>query len=153
MSESEERIWHYLNTHRTAPLDEVALDTGTSIAEVEACIARIASPNWREPTGILKRDAGKARYDLIPPEIEEAMALVLTDGAEKYADRDWERGTNYGRYYAAMRRHQVAWWRGENLDPETGRSHLWHAACCLAFLVTYEARNIGTDDRPRKEER
>jgi hypothetical protein len=26
-------------------------------------------------------------------------------------------------------------------------AHLHHAACCIAFLQTYEARHIGTDDR------
>ena len=36
------------------------------------------------------------------------------------------------------------------LDGETSFSHLWHAACCLMFLVTYEERADGTDDRSRK---
>ena len=45
-------------------------------------------------------------------------------------------------------RHMWAWWRGETADPETGASHLHHAACCLAFLIAYEERKAGTDDRP-----
>ena len=40
----------------------------------------------------------------------------------------------------------VAFLFGE-LDTETGYSHLWHAACCLMFLIAYEARGSGTDDR------
>lgn len=97
-----------------------------------------------------KFDDDKPRYDLIPPEIEEAIAKVLTFGAAKYGDRDWELGMRWGRVYAALRRHMAAWWSGEDIDPETGMSHLWHAACCLAFLIAFEARKAGTDDRPSK---
>jgi hypothetical protein len=97
-----------------------------------------------------KFDTGKARYDLIPPEIEEAIAKVLTFGAEKYGERNWEKGMKWGRPYAALRRHMAAWWSGETNDPETGMSHLWHAACCIAFLTAFEARKVGTDDRPTK---
>lgn len=98
----------------------------------------------------VKFDQGKARYELIPPEMDRAMAEILTSGAAKYGDRNWEAGLAYGRVYGALRRHQEAWWAGEEKDPETGKSHLWHAACCLAFLVTYEARGLGAlgfDDR------
>jgi len=56
----------------------------------------------------------------------------------------------WGRPYAALRRHMAAWWSGEDNDPETGLSHLSHAACCLAFLVAYEARGVGNDDRPQR---
>lgn len=95
-----------------------------------------------------KFDQGKDRYDLMPPEFLEATAKVLTFGATKYGNRNWEKGMSWGRPFAACMRHLWAWWRGEKADPETGFSHLWHAACCLAFLITYEARAIGQDDRP-----
>ena len=100
----------------------------------------------------VKFDSAKARYDLIPPEAEEAIAQVLTFGAAKYGDRNWELGMDWGRVYAAMRRHMAAWWGGEDNDPETGMSHLWHASACLAFLTAYEQRGTGTDDRPKKKE-
>jgi hypothetical protein len=41
----------------------------------------------------------------------------------------------------------IAWPEGRKDDAETGMSHLWHAACCLTFLISYEARKIGEDDR------
>lgn len=46
-----------------------------------------------------------------------------------------------------MMRHMWAWWGGQDKDPETGFSHLAHAACCIAFLMAYERRGIWTDDR------
>ncbi len=99
-----------------------------------------------------KHDANKPRYDLIPPEGIEAIARVLTYGAGKYGDRNWEGGLAWGRVFAACMRHLWAWWRGEGVDEESGLSHLAHAACCLVFLIAYEARGVGEDDRKRRAE-
>ena len=95
-----------------------------------------------------KDDAGKPRHELIPPEAVEALADVLTFGATKYGDRNWERGMAWSRVYGAAMRHAWAWWRGEKADPETGLSHLKHLLCCVAFLVAFEERGAGSDDRP-----
>ena len=95
----------------------------------------------------MKKDGGKARMDLLPPEFLEATATILTFGAKKYEDRGWEKGMEWGRVYASLLRHLNAWWSGEDKDEETGHSHLWHASCCIAFLVTYEERKIGEDNR------
>lgn len=96
----------------------------------------------------VKHDGEKPRMDLVPPEAIYAMAFVLTFGAEKYGSRNWELGMSWSRPYAALLRHLLAWWGGEDKDPETGMSHLWHVMCCAAFLVAYEARDVGLDDRP-----
>jgi hypothetical protein len=97
-----------------------------------------------------KHDGGKLRYDLIAPEGLEGLVQVLTFGALKYSDRNWEKGFKWGRLYAALMRHMWAWWKGEDNDPETGLSHLHHAACCIHFLQTHEARHLGEDDRPKQ---
>lgn len=96
----------------------------------------------------VKDDGEKLRYDLIPPDALEALATILTFGARKYAPRNWELGMPWGRVFAALLRHLWAWWGKRGTDPDTGRSHLWHALCCIVFLVSYEARGIGEDDRP-----
>ena len=94
----------------------------------------------------IKHDIGKTRYDLLPPEALEAVARVLTFGAKKYGDRNWEKGLDYDRIFAAAQRHMWAHHGGEKLDPESGLSHLAHAACNLAFLLHAEAvdKNIET---------
>ena len=150
MNTSEVRVWEYLVKHRNAEASDVALNCDVNEGFARECMDRIASSNWREEVPAQegkKFDQDKARYDLIPPEVEEAIAKVLTFGASKYGERNWELGMKWGRPYAALRRHMGAWWNGENTDPETGMSHLWHAACCIAFLVAFEARKTGTDDR------
>jgi len=90
--------------------------------------------------GGTKHDEGKLRYDLIPSEALKEVVKVLTYGATKYGDRNWERGIEYGRIFGAVMRHLWAWWGGEKNDPESGISHLSHAACSIFFLLTYEAR-------------
>ena len=85
-----------------------------------------------------KFDTDKNRLELVPPELIEAVGQILTHGAEKYASYNWCKGLDYGRVYGALQRHLQAFWKGENLDPESGLSHLHHAACNLAFLITYE---------------
>lgn len=99
-------------------------------------------------TAGVKFDAGKDRYELIPPEGPRAVAVILGIGAAKYAARNWEQGMEWSRPYAAIQRHLQAWWGGEDRDPDTGKSHLWHVACNAFFLIAYEARGTGTDDRP-----
>lgn len=95
-----------------------------------------------------KFDEGKLRYDLMPPEALDGTIKVMTFGAKKYSDRNWEKGLLYSRVFAALMRHMWAWWRGEDLDEETGLNHLHHAACCITFLQTFVERNQkGIDDR------
>jgi len=106
----------------------------------------------------LKFDEGKVRIELVPSEIIYAIAKILTFGAQKYDDRNWELGMKWSRVFGACMRHMWCWWAGKGpttknfvfgeTDEETGYSHLWHAACCIAFLVTYEERQVGEDDRP-----
>ena len=98
--------------------------------------------------GGVKYDGEKLPMHLIPPELDAAVAAVLGYGAAKYADRNWERGMNWSRPYAALMRHMDAWWTRDDRDDDTGMSHLWHAACNIAMLIAFEARQHGADDRP-----
>lgn len=96
----------------------------------------------------VKRDSGKLRMDLIPVKPLRGVAGVLTAGAAKYGDRNWENGLAYSRIYAAALRHLTAWWDGEDNDPEDGLSHLDHAAANVIFLSEFVNKRAGTDDRP-----
>ena len=110
--------------------------------------------NYSAPQGV-KYDSEKIRMDLIPPEALQAIAERFTIGAKKYGDRNWENGIGYSRIYGAVLRHLVAWFSGEDRDPETpegiGDSHLDAAFCNLAMLSTFARRGMThLDDRPRK---
>jgi hypothetical protein len=106
--------------------------------------------SFDEPDGECRKSAesaSKPRMELLPVEALHEIAEVLTYGANKYGPNNWCRGARWGRYYAALLRHIFAWWSGEDKDPETGYSHLAHAGCCLLFLITYQAKGWGSDDR------
>ena len=112
----------------------------------------------KRPTEGYKSDEGKVRWDLVDMDTIQDMAEILTFGADKYTDRNWEKGMNYGRLFGALLRHLTAWWmakvRGKDgTDPETGKSHLAHAASCLHFLSSFERRGgyEQFDDRPVKD--
>jgi hypothetical protein len=94
-----------------------------------------------------KDDAGKAPLSLIPRSALLAEADVLAFGAKKYQRDNWRKGMAYSRLIDAALRHVLAFADGEDADDETGLSHLAHARCCLAFLIEYEERGLGTDDR------
>ena len=95
-----------------------------------------------------KWDKGKLRYDLLPPDILEQVVQIFTDGAEKYGDRNWERGMSWGRVYAAAQRHQAQFWQGNEFDDESGHNHLAHAIVNLMFLLAYCDRGLDEfDDR------
>lgn len=125
------------------------LHAGTAIPSLLSGPVYLPGVAGTKPTGEgRKDDGGKVRYDLLPPELLDAIAQILTFGATKYGDRNWEKGMAWSRPFGALMRHMWAWWRGEQVDPETKKSHLWHAGCCIAFLIAYEQRKIGKDDRP-----
>jgi hypothetical protein len=94
-----------------------------------------------------KWDKGKLRYDLLPPDALAAVTQIFTDGAAKYGDRNWEQGMSWSRCFAAAQRHMWAFWDCEDTDPESGSPHLAHAIVNLMFLLAYQSRQMGVDDR------
>lgn len=99
--------------------------------------------------GGLRDDAEKNKLDLLPWDALEQVGHVLSRGAKKYAPRNWERGMAWSHVTGSLHRHLSKWMQGEDIDPETGISHMAHVACNALFLVAYEQRHIGTDDRPK----
>ena len=94
-----------------------------------------------------KDDSSKLRYDLIPPEALEALALVYTIGANRYGDNNYLKGLHWSRVGGALMRHYEAWRMGEQIDGEDAQEHLASVAWCAFTLMIYERRGIGTDDR------
>jgi hypothetical protein len=83
-----------------------------------------------------KFDDGKPRWDLLPFGPVEDVVRVLTFGAKKYADNNWQNVTPFReRYFSAAMRHIAAYKRGEWLDTDSNLPHLAHAICDLIFLM------------------
>ena len=97
-----------------------------------------------------KADRGKLRMSLFPVEALVGTLEVLELGAAKYSPDNWKKVPNAReRYYDAAMRHLLAWKGGEKLDPETGKSHIHHVACCVAFLQWFEESPDAPVDGPQ----
>ena len=83
-----------------------------------------------------KYDQGKPRFSLVPQKAMGEFVAVLTFGAEKYGDHNWKMVDGLQtRYFDALHRHLAAFRSGEVRDNESGKHHLAHAMCCLAFML------------------
>ena len=95
-----------------------------------------------------KKDEGKIPLFLLPHIALEKIADIFGFGAKKYSEYNWSKGLKYSRLYSACLRHLFAWWKGKDIDEETGKSHLHHAGCCILMLIEHEELKLGQDDRP-----
>lgn len=98
-------------------------------------------------TPAFRHDEGKLRIDLVPASVLLEIAEVFTFGCKKYGDVNWQKGMNWSRAYGSCLRHLFAWASGQDKDPESGLSHLSHAASNIIHLIYYTKKNKGTDDR------
>ena len=77
------------------------------------------------------------------------QSLIIREGeVEQYGAFNWRRtGVCASTYVNAIMRHLNAWRDGEDLDPESGFSHLAHIACSCNILM--DAAKVGKlqDDR------
>ncbi|APQ42191.1 hypothetical protein PBI_MRMAGOO_88 [Mycobacterium phage MrMagoo] len=87
------------------------------------------------------------RFDLIPVEALRELAEHFGRGALKYDDRNWEKGYEWGKSYAALCRHLTQFWAGEDIDPETGSKHIIAVAWHAFVLATFMDRFPEFDDR------
>lgn len=101
-----------------------------------------------DPKGLV--GAAKTPLVLVPAHALEQVAWAHRLGADKYGPYNWrETGVCATTYISAMMRHLNAWRDGEDVDPESGITHLAHIACNANILM--DAMHCGTlqDDRYR----
>ncbi len=99
------------------------------------------------PTKALHYSSDKSGVDQIPVDVLMEWGQVYTFGASKYGRDNWKLGTDYHEFYASALRHLFAFWGGEDIDPESGLSHLVHALWNIAAIRHYQNKGLGTDDR------
>lgn len=91
----------------------------------------------------------KPQLHLIPLPALLSVSRVMELGSAKYGPHNWrDQPIGHTPYISAMMRHLIAFSGGEDLDPESGQSHLAHIASGAMILL--DAREAGTakDDRP-----
>ena len=87
----------------------------------------------------VKFDQDKIDWMILPYDALEEIVKVMEFGARKYARGNFAsgEGLEYTRVLNSLMRHILAFSRGEDLDPETGISHMAHAGCNILFLLHY----------------
>jgi hypothetical protein len=91
----------------------------------------------------------KAPLSVVPLGIVVEMGVGMLEGASKYGRHNFRcAGIRESVYFDATMRHLIAYWEGEDLDPDSGLSHLTKAMCSLAVWRDAQMQGMATDDRP-----
>jgi hypothetical protein len=101
-------------------------------------------------TGGTKHDGGKPDLSLCPRVALEAMAKALMFGEQKYGRYQYLMGFESHRLIAAALRHLTAWQDGEDIDADSGNSHLAHALASIAMLLDCQDKGTLKDTRHGK---
>ena len=81
---------------------------------------------------------GKGRYDLLPPRAVRRVARHFETGAEKYGDRNWEKGQPVSRYLDSALRHAFEVVAGRN-DEDHLAAAAWNLLCAIETRERVEA--------------
>lgn len=91
----------------------------------------------------------KVPMSTVPGPVMMEVGLAMLEGARKYGRHNYRAyGARGSVYYDAAMRHILAWWEGQDIDPDSGLSHI---SKCIATLVVMRDTMINgklVDDRP-----
>ena len=100
--------------------------------------------NPKDICGVLK-----APMSTVSAAVIAEVGVAMLEGAAKYGRFNYRAvGVRASIYYDATMRHLMAWWEGEDIDPDSGMSHVTKALCTLAVLRDAQMQSMLTDDRP-----
>jgi len=131
-----------LNALMATKCEVCGLSYGTHVSN--ECSVKV--PDSKHALG-LKFDKGKPPLSLLDRHALEEIAKVLAFGADKYEAHNWRKGISQSRLIDAALRHLFAYADGEDLDPESGLSHLAHTGCCVVFALNMVHTRPDLDDR------
>lgn len=93
-----------------------------------------------------KDDIDKPQFTLMPQRALLEAVQILTAGAQHYGPENWRHVEPlHDRYLNAAMRHINQYLLGIHVDFDSGRHHLAHAMCSLAFIVQ---KDLESDDGP-----
>lgn len=120
---------------------------------------KTAQDEWEDETiaTAYPDDNPKTAYGEAKPKLSDTPTIgiqflgqVHTNGANKYGRFNWrEHQVSATVYYDAAQRHLMAWFNGEDFDPESGLPHLAHVMACCNILLDAERHKKLNDNRPK----
>lgn len=98
------------------------------------------------PKDIIGSD--KLPFHLCPTTFVAGISMSMLEGCLKYGRSNFRAvGVKASIYYDACLRHLIAWFEGEDIDPESGIHHLYKAGACLAVIADAMETGKLNDDR------
>jgi len=92
---------------------------------------------------------GKAPMSTVSAPVMLEVGAAMLEGARKYGRHNYRvAGVRASVYYDATLRHVMSWWEGEELDPDSGLSHIAKAIASLMVLRDSMLQGNYVDDRP-----
>lgn len=93
--------------------------------------------------------ARKVPMSCVPSEVMMEIGLGMLEGAIKYGRHNYRiAGVRASIYFDAALRHLIAWWEGQDTDPDSGLSHITKALASLTVLRDAQINGMVFDDRP-----
>lgn len=90
-------------------------------------------------------------FSVIPFTVLWELGLALLEGGRKYGRHNYRvSGIRASVYVDAAFGHISQWWEGEDLDPDTGLSHITKAIASLTVMRDAMIQEQFVDDRPPK---
>ncbi len=91
----------------------------------------------------------KAPMSTVSAAVLAEVGVAMLEGACKYGRHNYRAvGVRASVYYDATMRHLMSWWEGEDIDPDSGLSHITKAITSLVVLRDAMIQGMVTDDRP-----
>lgn len=91
----------------------------------------------------------KVPMSCVPSQVMMEVGLAMMEGSLKYGRHNYRAtGVRSSVYYDAAMRHLMAFWEGEDTDPDSGLPHLVKAMATLAVLRDAFITDNVVDDRP-----
>ena len=95
-----------------------------------------------------KLGKSKLPYHLAPESAIAYMSMGLYEGMVKYGRTNWRASKVLASvYYAALLRHALDWFEGQNQSDDSQNMHLGNCLACLAILVDAKVHGTLVDDR------
>jgi len=103
-------------------------------------------------TGAVRDNAsGKGRFDLLPVDALFEVAKHFEKGAQRYADRNWEKGIPLSRFLDSAIRHTLQHLNGKRDEPHL-IAGAWNLLCAIQTLIWIEQGVLpgSLDDLPAR---
>lgn len=100
-----------------------------------------------------KQAVGQAKppHSTVPLAVLAEVGVGMFEGSRKYGRHNYRITSILASvYYDATRRHLDSWFEGEDIDPDSGLSHITKAICSLVVLRDAMINGKLADDRPPK---